>query len=245
VEAARRSLEVLDNAEREVGLLEGFERGSLSIAAHPCLVETHLVPAVAAMLRGSANLHCRIQSASPDAMLQALRSRQIELFVGLEPDGPCDDVAIERVGTYRPVPFCRAGHPLAAVKPQGIKVLGRYPLVTTEMPAWYARRVEAGMPRDPILAGEIAERGRRVQVAHQATMETLVETTDSLGLAAAESIRPSIEAGKLVVLGVPRAEQVLVEPAAIVLVTVKDRPLPPSANAVIERIRSESQRGVS
>jgi DNA-binding transcriptional LysR family regulator len=30
VDAARRSLEILDSAEREIGLLEGFEQGSLS-----------------------------------------------------------------------------------------------------------------------------------------------------------------------------------------------------------------------
>ncbi len=75
----------------------------------------------------------------------------------------------EPVGTYDPVPFCRPGHPLAAVEPQGIKVLREYPVITTEMPRWYTDRWEAGLPLDPQLAGELAERGRSVQVPHLAT----------------------------------------------------------------------------
>ena len=242
VEAARRSLEILDNAEREVGLLEGFERGSLSVAGHPFLIESYLTPAIAALLHESANLHCRVRSASPAALLEGLRGRQLELFIGLEPDAPCGDIAIERIGTYTPVPFCRAGHPLSAVPPQGIKVLGKYPLITTESPLWYSRRIEAGMPVDPALAGELVERGRRVEVADLAAMESLVATTDSLGFANRESVRKSVDAGMLVVLGVPEEERVLLEPAPIVLVTMKDRPLPPSANALIEQIRSIAAR---
>ena len=238
VEAARRSLEILDNAEREIGLLEGYERGSLSVAAHPCLVETHLVPAVAAVLGASLSLQCRIQTASPEALLDGLRRRQLELFVGLAPDGPCDDVDLEPIDTYRPVPFCRAGHPLTTVPPQGIKVLRDYPIVTTEAPHWYDQRLQAGLPHDPALAGELAERGRRVHVTHMATMESIVTTTDALGLASLESIRHGVHAGALVTLDVPDDQQALLQPAPIVLATMQDRPLPPSANALLAQIRA-------
>lgn len=238
IEAARRSLELLDNAEREVGLLENFERGSLSIAAHPCLVETHLVPAVAAVLRGSTSIRCRMQSDSPSGLLAGLRSRRLELFVGLVPDGPSDDLEIETIDTYRPVPFCRTGHPLAEVPAQGIKVLRDFPLVTTETPQWYGERYRADMPPDPALEGELAERGRRVSVSQVAAMVALVASTDSLGLAPVESIRGGLDRGELVTLDVPAAERAILSPAPIVMVSMRERPLPPSAIAVMSAIRS-------
>jgi DNA-binding transcriptional LysR family regulator len=136
------------------------------------------------------------------------------------------------------VPFCRPGHPLAAAEPQGIKVLREYPVITTEMPRWYTHRWEAELPLDPKLAGELAERGRSVQVPHLGTMVALVTATDSLGMAPLGAISSGVSTGDLVVLGVPAGEQVLVEPAQIVLVTMKGRPLPPSAAAVIAQIRS-------
>ena len=237
VEAARRSLEILDNAEREVGLLEGFERGSLSIAADPCLVETYLVPAVAAVLGGRLNLHCRMHTASPDTMLEWLRRQQLEFFIGLEPDGPCDDVAIEPIGTFRPVPFCRAGHPLATMPPEGVRALRVYPIIATEVPRWYEQRTDTMAKADPALADEIAQRGRRVNVDHLATMEALVTTTESLGFAPRDAIQPRIDDGTFVVIDVPPDEQVLLLAAPIVLVTLKDRPLPPSANAVLDELR--------
>lgn len=98
------------------------------------------------------------------------------------------------------------------------------------------------MPHDPALAGELAERARRVQVAHLAAMESLVAMTDSLGFATCESIRRGIDAGKLVILGVPDEQQVRLEPAPIILASMKDRPLPPSANAVIDQIRLTAAR---
>ena len=66
-----------------------------------------------------------MHTASPDTLLECLRRQQLEFFIGLEPDGPCDDVASEPIGTFRPVPFCRAGHPLATMPPEGVKVAAR------------------------------------------------------------------------------------------------------------------------
>jgi DNA-binding transcriptional LysR family regulator len=238
VEAARRSLDILDNAEREVGLLEGFERGSLSIAAHPCLVETHLAPAVGAVLQGNLNLHCRMHTAPPDTLLEWLRRRELEFFVGFEPDGPCDDVAIERIDTYVPVPFCWAGHPLAGAPPVGVRALLDYPLVGIESPRWYQARTDVF---DRVLAGEIEQRGRRVNVAHLATMEALVATTDALGFAPRVAIAAGLDAGRFVTLEVPDDEQVLVQPVPVMLVSAKERSLPPSANAVIGELRRLSE----
>lgn len=238
VEAARRSLDILDNAEREVGLLEGFERGSLSIAAHPCLVETHLAPAVGAVLQGNLNLHCRMHTAPPDTLLEWLRRRELEFFVGFEPDGPCDDVTIERIDTYVPVPFCRAGHPLAGAPPVGVRALLDYPLVGIESPRWYQARTDVF---DRVLAGEIEQRGRRVNVAHLATMEALVATTDALGFAPRVAIAAGLDAGRFVTVEVPDDEQVLVQPVPVMLVSAKERSLPPSANAVIGELRRLSE----
>lgn len=240
VDAARKSLDILDNVEREVGLLEGFERGVLSVAAHPEMVETHLVPAVASVLRESANLRCRVHSGTPESLLQKLRDQQIELFVGLEPDAPCGDVDVEPIGTYHAVPFCRAGHPLTEVPPQGIRVLREYPIISTHVPHWYLARRNVGLRIERELADEIAARGRTVQVAHLTTMTSLVAASDSLGFAATASIQRGIEDGSLAVLGVPDEQRALLAPAPIVLVTTKGRALPPVAKSVIAALRSNA-----
>jgi hypothetical protein len=46
-------------------------------------------------------------------------------------------------------------------------------------------------------------------------MESLVATTDSLGFATRESIRRGVDVGKLIILGVPDDERVLLDPAPI------------------------------
>lgn len=122
--------------------------------------------------------------------------------------------------------------------PQGIKVLRDYPIITIETPHWYSQRTQAGLPDDPALAGQLAERGRRVHVTDIATMESIVTTTDSLGLAPAAAIHRGIDAGTLAILDVPDDQRALLQPAPIVLATMKDRPLPPSANALIDQIQS-------
>ena len=76
-----------------------------------------------------------------------------------------------------------------------------------------------------------------MNVAHLATMEALVITTDSLGFAPRDAIQPGIDDGRFVIIEVPPDEQVLLLAVPIVLVTLKDRPLPPSANAVIDELR--------
>lgn len=238
IDAARQSLEILANAEREVGLLEGFERGSLSIAAHPYLVETYLVPAVAEALRQRSHIQCRIQTDSPDGLVESLRARRLELFVGLRPDGPTDDLHLDEIGTYQAIPFCRAGHPLAAIPAQGIKVLRDYPFVTTDAPQWYAERLQAGMPHDPALVGELAERGRQVHVHEVSAMAALVKTTDALGFAPIDSIRSGVDDGTFVALDVPAEQRSLLRPAPIVIATIAGRALPPSANAIIDILRS-------
>ena len=242
IAAARRSLEVLDNAEREVALLEGFVGGVLSVAAHPALVETYLVPVVAAVLRSTEHLNCRILSAGPDDLLEGLRNQRLELFVGLEPDGPYDDLVVEPIGTYQSQPFCRDGHPLADLPPQGVKVLREYPMVTTESPRWYTERKLSNVPFTRTLADEISAHGRAVQVANLATMVELVTSTDALGSTMPASIQRHIDDGSLVLLGVPDEERALLAPAPIVIVTIKGRALPPMARAILEELRRIGQR---
>lgn len=241
IAAARRSLEVLDNAEREVALLEGFAGGVLSVAAHPALVDTHLVPVVAEVLRSSEHLNCRILSAGPDDLLEGLRNQRLELFVGLEPDGPCDDLVVEPIGTYQSLPFCRDGHPLAELPPQGMKVLREYPMVTTESPRWYTERKLSNVPFTRTLADEIAARGRAIQVANITTMVEIVTVTDALGSTMPASIQRHVDDGSLVLLGVPDDESALLAPAPIVMVTLKGRALPPMARAILDELSRTGQ----
>lgn len=53
----------------------------------PVLLARQTVPAVAAVLRGSTSIQCRMRSDSPAGLLAGLRRRRLEFFVGLVPDG--------------------------------------------------------------------------------------------------------------------------------------------------------------
>jgi DNA-binding transcriptional LysR family regulator len=163
VDAAARSLEILDNAHREAGLLVSGERATLAIGADPVLVEAYVVPAIAAILEDHVALQIRVHSGSPDDLLRLLRERQIELFLGFRPDGPLAGVSLEEVATLAGVPFARIGHPLATVPPQGIRVLRDFPYVCTHMPRWYHERLLTELPDGPATMESLVGRHRLIE----------------------------------------------------------------------------------
>ena len=228
------------------GSSKGFERGSLSVAAHPCLVETYLAPAVAAVLRGTLNLHCQMYTAGPDTLLESLRHEELECFIGLEPDGPRAERG-DRTNRYLAsgAVLLRAGHPLANGPPEGVKVLRVYPIVTTEVPRWYEQRTDTMATADPALADEIAQprppRERRPPRHHGSTRHhdrftRLRSPRHDSNRHRRRQVRHHRS---------PPDEEVLLLAVPIVLVTLKDRPLPPSANAVIDQLRSRHRLTLS
>ncbi len=242
VGAAQQALDILDNAWREVGLLEGLESGALAIGNHPFLASTHVVPAVGAVVRERGQFHCRLVTGSPSELVAGLREHRLELFVGLVPDEPHHDLVLEVIGTYAPVAFVRADHPMLGGDVQGIDALRVHPIVTAEVPRWYLEGLGAALDLAPGLAEALALDGRSVEVDALADLVHLVTTTDAIGFAPLAAVAAEVAAGALVVMDLPEDQQELLEPLPIVLVVLADRPLPPVARAVLAALRT-AERG--
>ena len=238
IDAAVQSLEALDNARRQVELLNSSGQATLAIGVDPSLVEAYVVPAIARLIQDVASLQIRVQSASADELLRLLREQRIEYFLGLRPDAPLDGVNVQTVGSVSTVPFCRIGHPLTQQPPRGIQVLRDYPYVLTRVPHWYQQEMRQSLPIS-LVTGGTGDTFRTIELQDYGAVRSLVRSSDAIGLAPYGAIRGEVETGTLAVLGVPEDQRALVRSRAIVVATLADRPLPPVAQRSLEIVIAE------
>lgn len=234
VAAAQESLTALENARRRVELLGTSRPVTVAIGADPSLVEAFVVPTIAALLAEPEGIRVSVRSGSADELLELLRAQRIEYSIGLRPDGPLDGVSVRTIASVPVVAFCRAGHPLADLPPLGVQVVRDYPLVVTSVPRWYRQEVRQELPVEAGGAIEADGDIRTIELEDYGAVRTLVERSDAIGLAPLASVRGAVDAGTLVVLGVPEDQQTVVRDRSIVVATLKDRPLPPFAQRSLE-----------
>jgi DNA-binding transcriptional LysR family regulator len=237
VEAATRSLAALDGAEREINLMKSFEQGRLSIGAHPLLIEPYVAPAVARIMQQYPKLEFRIHGDDPNKLVRELRDRQIDFYIGFEPDGPLTGLLVEQVDVPEFVVYCRSGHPLASLPPQGIRVLRDYPIIDWHMPKWFYEQFgPALLKKQETVEGLIAGI-TRVELSDSGAIRSLVLQTDTLAVAAYETIRADVEAGLFATLWLPDDEGKLMRPTATLIATLEARLLPSVAPLVIAELK--------
>ena len=88
VRAAQRALRILEEAQREIGLIRGSASGRLSIGAEIGLIEAYLAPVIARGLKRDRRLRYRLHANDTSVLVQELREQRIEFFLGIQPMSP-------------------------------------------------------------------------------------------------------------------------------------------------------------
>jgi DNA-binding transcriptional LysR family regulator len=116
-------------------------------------------------------------------------------------------------------------------------VLRDYPIIDWHMPKWFYEQFgPALLKKQETVEGLIAGI-TRVELSDSGAIRSLVLQTDTLAVAAYETIRADVEAGLFATLWLPDDEGKLMRPTATLIATLEARLLPSVAPLVIAELK--------
>ncbi|MEX2482802.1 MAG: LysR family transcriptional regulator [Gammaproteobacteria bacterium] len=234
VNAAGHALRVMREAQREIGLIKGSASGRLAIGAEPGLIEPYLTTAIVRGLARYPDLRYRLLALDSSTLVQEVRDKRIEFFLGVRPDGPTGGLVLSEIAQSGSVPFVRSGHPLTTAKRLTLGEIMRYPVVQGPGPRWFVRRIADELELE---IGSGTRRGRAAVVVNDfGVVRALVRQSDAVGFALAAMLQGEFERHAFVPLEVPREQAALLR-FPLLIGTLANRALPPAAHALIEEIK--------
>lgn len=233
VAAAARALEMMDEAQREIGLIRGSAIGRLAIGAEPGLIEPYITEAIVRGLDRYPDLQYRLHALDSNTLVREVREKRVDFFLATRPDVPVGDLSLSEIGAVHGAPFVRRGHPLAGRKPLSLGEIMRFPIVQGPGPRWLVQRIAEQLRNE---AGDEAVRRRAVVVVNDfGVVRALVRRTDAVGFATAALLDGEAEREAFVALDMPQeSREVLRNP--LLVGTLQERRLPPAALALIEEV---------
>jgi len=233
VQAAARALRIMDEAQREIGLIKSSESGRLSVGAELGLIEAFLAPAVARGLKRYPKLRYRLQAADSSALVHELREKRIDFLFGTRPDVSIRGLSLRALGSADIVPFCRVGHPLAGDEPRELREIVRFPIAQGAAPRWLLGRVGEELELGPGARTNL--RDAAVIVNELGVIRSVVAETDAIGFVPYETVRAEIERGSFARIPLtPHQQEVMAIP--MLIATLEERVLPPAALALIAEL---------
>jgi DNA-binding transcriptional LysR family regulator len=244
VQAAARALRIMDEAQREIGLIKSSESGRLSVGAELGLIEAYLAPAIARGLERYPKLRYRLQAADSSTLAHELREKRIDFLFGTRPDVSTRGLALRELGTARVVPVCRVGHPLAGDEPRELRDIVRFPIAQGVAQRWFLARVGEELELEG--GARTTQRNAAVIANDVGVIRTVVAETDAIGFLPHAAVRADIARGTFARIRLtPHQQDVMTIP--MVVATFEDRILPPAALALIEELENviarESEEG--
>lgn len=203
IERARDLLRMADELESEAIGHASLRTGRVDIGGGPYPTESLLSPATARFIEQFPRVSVTLHSGNWDDLVQQLRGRALDFFVAetsllaREPD--LDTMPMP---ARQPLYFvARAGHPLAVMRPVGVRDLFSFPFVT---PSRVPPRV-----LDPMLKAQ-RESGSRAPLQRPwpaiecnglAPVKRILATSDAITATILPCIQTELETGRFVVLG--------------------------------------------
>jgi len=136
--AARQTLSTIDQARREVELLNNLDSGLVVIGSDPWMADSIVAPALARLLHKHPKLRFRLRTHGWDELQEDLLARNIDIYVG-SPFQPAVDAGIRTLSfnLSSPVIICRRDHPLTTLPALYIADVLPFPLLVPKLPGWY------------------------------------------------------------------------------------------------------------
>ncbi len=231
IERARKILADLDQMKREIDLLKGFESGLLMVGCDPYVGKSVMAPALSNLVSLYPKLRYEVEVQGWPMLRERLLNRQIDLHVGAPPGIYGGEVSTIEFALPPLVYFCRAGHPLADKKRVLPEEVLAFPRIGMEAPpAWTRMYAEVyGFAPD----SDEALHFRFAKSNDWETLKAIVRMTDSISAGPREVVQDELAAGVLkeMILSLPEIELVAT------VACLRDRVLPPAAEAVIDEIK--------
>jgi DNA-binding transcriptional LysR family regulator len=235
---ARDVVRMADELDRDLQDRRTIQSGHVAAGGGPFPVELLLARAAERFIQQYPSISMQIVSRNWDDLLRLLRSRDLDFFVGeVSTLAHEPDVVVEHLAEKHPLFFiARSGHPLA----------GRNDVSAAEVFAWPFLTPSRLPPRiyEPMLAvqREVARSGATtrplpiLECSSLATLQRLLDVTDSLSAAPLPLIAGDLQRKRYVVLGT--------EPWLYLhygLVSLKGRPITQAATRFREYVREAEQ----
>lgn len=198
----RRAREVIDQAEeitREIDLLQGLYTGYLSVAMGVFPAEVSCAAALGELVRRHPAIRCRSRLVTWRTVVEWVLAGEADL--GIAEISSLRDhasLSVEPVGQHPIVFFCRAGHPLLAVRRLQKSDLDAFPMALPRLPRRALGLLPGHFEVDPYTSDLIPA----IEVEELVSARTIVLASDAISVAAPIHIESAVRQGELCVLPV-------------------------------------------
>lgn len=234
VEVARKGLGMFDDVRREFALMQNLESGTLVIGSDPATTEALLAPALAQIVREFPKLHFELREATWPYLEAGMLEKEIDMYFGLKPDQPLKAFDVVDLELPPLTTYCRPGHPLGE---ETTLVAGyNFPILVTPLPDWFFDRVADATASEDFSAKRV--RDAFLFTDNISLVRRIVQHSDAISSTFRPNLDADFEAGHLVELKVKDDVLALTIPG--VIVTTKNRLLPPSAQKLTESVQAQT-----
>lgn len=234
IDSARRSLTDMDAAARDLQLMESHQGGRLVIGVDPTVSESLLSLPLAKMINKHPSLQFTVLACNRARWEQRLRDREIDVYLGLQPDREEDLLNYRKLVLQPPSLFCRADHDLLAKPTVVIGDLRHFSVIGGDVPDWFLWRILDAYP--DAFSGLQDLRGTFLTSQDLGLLRQLLLRTNALAILPEFIVQKEIATGlvrKIRVQGWPFSEGTISGVAA----WLRERPLAPAAKQLLSEVQ--------
>ncbi|GAB5438989.1 LysR family transcriptional regulator [Falsiruegeria mediterranea] len=234
IESARRSLNDMDTAARDLQLMESHQGGRLVIGVDPAVSESLLSLPLAKMINKHPSLQFTVLSCNRARWEKRLRNREIDMYLGLQPDREEDVLSYRKLVLQPPALFCRSDHALLSKPTILINDLRHLSVIGGDVPDWFLWRILDAYP--DAFTGLQDLRGTFLTSQDFGLLRQLLLRTNALAILPEFIIQQEVATGlvrKVEVQGWPFNDSTISGVAA----WLRERPLPPAAKQLLSEVQ--------
>ncbi|WP_164661170.1 LysR family transcriptional regulator [Tropicibacter sp. Alg240-R139] len=234
IESARRSLNDMETAARDLQLMESHQGGRLVIGVDPAVSESLLSLPLAKMMNKYPSLQFTVLACNRARWEKRLRNREIDMYLGLQPDREEEVLSYRKLVLQPPELFCRADHDLLSKPRILIHELRHMSVIGGDVPDWFLWRILDAYP--DAFSGLQDLRGTFLTSQDFGLLRQLLLRTNALAILPEFVVQKEIAKGlvhKVEIQGWPFSEGTISGVAA----WLRERPLPPAAKQLLSQVQ--------
>ena len=234
IESARRSLNDMDTAARELQLMESHQGGRLVIGVDPTVSESLLSLPLAKMMNKYPSLQFTVLACNRARWEKRLRNREIDMYLGLQPDREEEALSYRKLVLQPPALFCRSDHDMLSKPRILITELRHMSVIGGDVPDWFLWRILDAYP--DAFSGLQDLRGTFLTSQDFGLLRQLLLRTNALAILPEFVVQQELATclvRKVEVQGWPFSEGTISGVAA----WLRERPLPPAATQLLSEVQ--------